>query len=387
MAPLILLVRVLGWTAFALAAAGTGYALLAARQVDRFAAAAARARTRAGRPPDGVAILKPLHGAEPGLRQNLDSFFSEAARARAAIVLGLKDEADPALKVAQDLMAQRPEVAARLVVRDRVLGANGKISNLANLSEGLQSPILVLSDSDIAAPEAYLAVVVEALKAPGVGIVTCPYVGRAEGGLAARLAAMGVSYQFLPNVLCGVALGLARPCMGSTIALRAETLKAVGGFEAFRDVLADDYALGAAVRTLGQASALAPVLVSHTCAEADLGALLAHEGRWALTVRGVDPLGHAGSLLTHPLPLALLSFCLLGPAPPALLLLLLALLARALVKRAVDRAAGAPSGAFWLLPLRDIVSLLVFVRSFFARSVEWRGERFHVTQSGGLRPF
>ena len=48
--------------------------------------------------------------------------------------------------------------------------------------------------------------------------------------------------------MVGTALGLAKPCFGSTIALNREALERIGGFEAFASQLADDYAIGAAVR-------------------------------------------------------------------------------------------------------------------------------------------
>ncbi len=381
-----LVIDVLGWTAFVFGAAGAAYAILAARVVGRFAADAARAGAAPEVFADTVAILKPLHGAEPGLRQNLDSFYSEGRGGGVSIIFGLHDADDPTRPMVEALIGDHGGVASRLVVSPKIHGENRKVSNLINMSEALSADVIVLSDSDISAPEGYLRRVVAALNAPGVGIVTCPYIGRGQGGFFARLAAMGISYQFLPSVLLGVGLGLARPCMGSTIALRSETLKAVGGFQAFRNVLADDYALGAAVRATGQASALAPVLVAHDCTETSFADLLAHEGRWAATVRGVDPVGHAGSLLTHPLPLALIALALLGATPATFCLLSTTLLTRAFVKWTVDRAGGEAAGAFWLLPVRDIVSFLVFARSFFARSVEWRGEKFHVTQSGDLRP-
>ena len=300
-APLSLVIDVLGWTAFVFGAAGAVYAILAARFVERFAADAARAGAAPGVFADTVAILKPLHGAEPGLRHNLDSFYSEGRGGEVSIIFGLHDADDPARPIVEALMGDHGHVPSRLVVSQKVHGENRKISNLINMSEATTADVIVLSDSDIFAPDGYIGRVVTALNAPGVGVVTCPYIGRVQGGFFARLAAMGISYQFLPSVLCGVGLGLARPCMGSTIALRAETLKAVGGFQAFGNTLADDYALGAAVRAAGQASALAPVLVAHDCTETSFGDLLAHEGRWAATVRGVDPVGHAGQSSHSPI--------------------------------------------------------------------------------------
>lgn len=197
---------------------------------------------------------------------------------------------------------------------------------------------------------------------------------------------MGLSYQFLPNVITGVSLGLATPCMGSTIALRRETLERIGGFEAFGAVLADDYALGAAVRGLGLRSVLAPVPVVHTCTESSLAEVFRHELRWARTIRRVDLAGHAGSLVTHPVPLALIGTVLTLGAPAAAGVLILAIVARFLLCAAIERAARRRGRLPWLLPLRDMLSFAVFGASFVGQSVEWRGESFHVTAKGDLRP-
>ena len=121
----------------------------------------------------------------------------------------------------------------------------------------------MLADSDIVVEPDYLARVVAALGEPGVGLVTCLYRGLANAGSWSRLAAAAIDLHFLPSVLVGVTAGLAQPCFGSTIALRRETLEAIGGFAAFNDQLADDYAIGAAVRRLGLRSAIPPMLVGH----------------------------------------------------------------------------------------------------------------------------
>jgi ceramide glucosyltransferase len=332
-----------------------------------------------------VTLLKPLHGDEPALRRNLESFLREARAGRAEIVLGIQDPADPALEAAKSLIARHPDVTIHLSLGDERQGLNGKIANLIGMAQHARGDILVISDSDIEAPPGYLARVVTALEAPGVGVVTCPYIGHGETGFWSRIAAMGLSFQFMPSVITGVSLGMAKPCMGSTIALRRETLEAIGGFEAFRDVLADDYLIGAAVRRLGLRSVVAPVLVSHSSNETSLSELLSHELRWARTVKGVDLPGYAGSLVTHPLPLALVAAALLGFSPAGLAVLALALVIRVLLAMVVNRVAGR-SGAPWLLPLRDMLSFAVFVASFFGRAVVWRGRTFHVTADGDLTP-
>jgi ceramide glucosyltransferase len=263
-------------------------------------------------------------------------------------------------------------------------GSNRKISNLINMMTHAKHDVILLADSDIVVQPDYLRQVLAALDAPGVGVVTCPYHGLAKGGVWARLAAMGLTYQFLPSVAVGVTLGLATPSMGSTIALRRSVLARIGGFAAFADLLADDYAIGAAVRALGLRSVVAPVIVGHLCDEHSLGELLRHELRWAVTVRGADPAGFAGSGVTHAVPLAILGVLFTLAAPGSLAVLAIALICRLWMLRQVDKLVPNERGGWRLVVVRDILSFAVFAGSFFVRAVEWRGVRFRVDPQGAL---
>jgi ceramide glucosyltransferase len=185
-------------------------------------------------------------------------------------------------------------------------------------------------------------------------------------------------------VVFGLAHGLAHPCFGSTIALKKSVLAEIGGFEAFRDRLADDYEMGKAIRSRGYTIALPPLAVAHTCAETSLAALFRHELRWARTIRAVDRIGYAGSAVTHALPLALLGAACLGFSYEGLTVIVAILCARLHLKQRIDRILGREGPPFWLLPLRDVLSFVVFIGSFFAVRVDWRGQPYRVHPDGVL---
>jgi ceramide glucosyltransferase len=327
---------------------------------------------------ESVTLLKPLYGSEPRLSANLQTFLDQDYSAPIEMICGVQRADDPAAETVRALRSLDPRVT--LCIDGQLHGSNGKIANLINMAPHIGSDIIVLSDSDMAVEPDYLARIAAALAAPGIGAVTCLYAGRGDAGFWSRLAAAGISYQFLPSVMIGLALGLARPCMGSTIAMRRETLDRIGGFAPFADVLADDHAIGEAVRALGLAVVVPPMIVTHGCTETSLGAVARHELRWNATVRGLDPLGFAGSIITYPIPLALLG--LLSPTPLAAIILVSACAARVALMLRVDRLTGRKSAPSWVLPLRDIFSLILFAASFFIRSVDWRGERLRMEQDG-----
>jgi ceramide glucosyltransferase len=331
-----------------------------------------------------VTIVKPLRGAAPGLRDALERFCQQDYPGKIQIVFGVHDAADPAIAVVDALQRAYPAIEIDLVIDSRLHGANRKASNLINIVGQAKHELLVLSDSDIIVDRTYVQTVVAALSEPGVGLVSCLYVGKDDGRLWSRLAAMAINYQFIPGAILGKALGLAQPCFGSTIAVRSDVLSSIGGFAAFADHLADDYEIGRAVRRLGMRIAMPPMLVSHICDEGKAGELLGRGLRWGRTVRQIDPLGYAGSLITYPLPLVLIGAALLGPSPAMLSLAAAVLAMRVAFKLCIDAATGARAGSWWLVPFSDVLSFGVFIASFAVNSVGWHGTRFRVSREGAL---
>jgi ceramide glucosyltransferase len=368
-----------GWFLALLAICGAGYAVMAALAAARFMRVPANV-SRADAP---VTILKPLYRGEPGLKENLESFFAQDFTAPVQIVFGVHDEADPAIAIVQALQAKYPGADTCIIADSALYGANAKVSNLVNMLPAAKHDILVLSDSDIRVPGNWLSEVTGALAKPGVGVVTCLYKGVAGAkGLWPVLAAMGTSYDFLPNVVTGVSLGLAEPCMGSTVALSRDVLDRIGGFAAFADYLADDYEMGRAVRRLGLRLAIPALGVSHSATETSLAELFQHELRWMRTIRRINPAGHIGSIITFAFPLAVMAAILLDFRAGSLGVMAIALGARLFLKYRMDGIFATFAGPFWLLPVRDLLSFAVFVGSLFGETVHWRGARLSVERGG-----
>ena len=367
----------------AIALAGAAYQLVALREVRRFARTVRDFAPPRDLPP--ASLLKPLCGEDADLAANLESFCRQDHPVQ--LVFGCQDPGDPALGVVRALQARHPEADIAVVSNGRRTALNGKVGNLIEMRPAARHARLIVSDSDMRVGPDYARRVLGPLEAPGTGLVTCLYVGRGTG-LWSGLGAAYINYGFFPAALVGRALAGRHDCFGATMALHAETLGRIGGFEAFADELADDYALGRAVAGLGLDVALAPVVVETIVAEPDFGALLRHELRWARTIRRAAPLGHAASASMHPVPWA--TFALLTAAFSAsgfvvpLAALGLALLSRGLLVRTVDRNFGLAGPSWGLLILRDWLSFLVLLASFCGRRVTWRNRRFRVEADGRL---
>jgi len=367
---------VIGWALAGFSLVGTLYTIAATVTLRRFFTSTQAARARNA----GVTLVKPLHGAEPRLADNLASFLDLDHAGPVQLLCGVQRADDPAIAVVEALCLRFPAARIDLVVDPTPHGANRKVANLINLQPHIAHDVVVLSDSDIAVGRDYLAGLLDALDRPGTGAVTLAYHGRGDAGWWSKIAAAGLSWQFLPGAVFGTVFGLARPCMGSTIALRRETLTRIGGMGAFADVLADDFAMGEAVAALGLHVVVAPLLVTHASAEPDFAALWRHELRWGATVRGVAPAAYALGVIAMPLPLALLAI----PIHPlaGLACAALAVLARGGVATVADRLGKARSAPFWALPLRDCLTFVVFLASWAVRSVDWRGATLRMETHG-----
>lgn len=363
-----------------LALLGTLYALFASIAVARFF----RRRLPEASIVPPVTLLKPLHGAEGGLSANLESFFRQEYPAPVQILFGVQACDDGAIPVVRGLMAQYPAIDAELVTAVRGSGTNPKIANLVHMMPHAKHNLIVLSDSDIGVSNDYLLRIAGSFAASDVGAATCCYAGNHSGGLWARLAAQGLDYHFLPGAVLGTALGLTKPCFGSTIALKREVLERIGGFTAFRDRLADDYEIGFAVRRLGLKVVFPPFVVTHACNESSLSEVLRHELRWARTIRSVNPWGFTGSLVTHAFPLGFVGAGLIGFSPAGLACLAAALAARVTLVLVTDASLARRTSGLWLIPLRDMLSFAVFVAAFFSARIDWRGTNFRVDKGGAL---
>jgi ceramide glucosyltransferase len=365
---------------------GCGYLVVATILIDRFPHKASSPR-RASMP--GVTILKPLHGAEPDLLENLASFCIQNYAGPVQIVLGVQDARDDAIAVVERLSAEHPALHVDLLVDVTEHGLNRKVSNLVNMWRCVDHEIVVVADSDMRVDPDYLSRVVAALDQPGVGAVTCLYHGSAAAGLWARLAALGINAHFLPSVVVGLGLRLAHPCFGSTIAFKRKVIAEIGGFISVANCLADDYALGSALRARGYKISIPPATIGHVCGEKSARELWQREVRWARTIRTIDPVGYAGSMITHAFPWAIIAALVgiasegLGPVVGIGIVVTSFGCRLALVRR-VEQAFGLPPQSYWLVPLRDLLSFAVFASGFFSQTARWKGRRYRFVSDGTL---
>lgn len=352
-----------------------GTLLVALATLYALAAALCRARTRpgTGAATVPVTVLKPLCGSEPRLEHNLATLCVQAHPGY-QIVFGVRAPDDAAIAVVGRLRERYPHVDMQLVVDPRIHGSNLKVTNLINMTAAARHPWLVLADSDIAVEPDYLARVTAPLADPDTGIVTCLYRGHPAGGLWTRVGALFIDTWFAPSVAVASRGGSSDFGFGATIALRADVLRAIGGFEALKDRLADDFWLGELTRRRGLATVLSDVCVTTDVTEDSFRALWRRERRWMRTIRSLNPPGYAFCFVTFTLPMLALGLWL-APTAWNWALVLPGLAARL---RLYARAAPGSASTILLAPLRDVLLLLEWLGGFAGATTRWRGHELPV---------
>jgi ceramide glucosyltransferase len=332
-----------------------------------------------------VSILKPLKGVDPEIWESFCS-HCEQEYPKFQLIFGVSDPADPAIEVVRNLQAKYPNLPIELIVCDRVLGANIKVSNLAQMLPAARHELLLVNDSDIRVPPDYLRKVITPLADASVGLVTCLYRGvaspTARPTLGSRLEALGISTDFVPGVLSarflerGLHFGL-----GSTLAFRRRDLESIGGFEALLDYLADDYELGRRIASTGKKVELSAAAVTTFLPAYTLRQFFRHQLRWARTIRDARRLGYAGLIFTFGLPWALLTLLAAHGAGWAWALLALMLTTRLAVGFGSAIIVLNDQQFFrsiFFLPLRDLIAPLVWAASFVGNRIHWRGGVFEL---------
>jgi ceramide glucosyltransferase len=334
-----------------------------------------------------VSILKPLRGVDPEIWETFCS-HCEQAYPHFQLIFGVSDPADPAIEVVRKLQAKYPNLPIELIVCDRVLGPNIKVSNLAQMLPAARHELLLVNDSDIRVSSDYLRKVITPLADASVGLATCLYRGVASPTacptLGSRLEALGINTDFVPGVLSakflekGLHFGL-----GSTLAFRRRDLEAIGGFEALLDYLADDYELGRRIASTGKKVELSAATVTTFLPAYTLRQFFLHQLRWARTIRDARRWGYAGLIFTFGPLWALLTLLAARGAEWACALLVMTFAVRIAVGFVAAIVVLNDEQFFryiLLLPLRDLIAPFVWAASFVGNRIHWRGDVFDLKE-------
>lgn len=332
-----------------------------------------------------VTVLKPLNGIEKGLYENLRSHLQQDYPTY-QVIFGVRNLNDPVVPIVERLRKEFLDKDIELVVSDKIIGSNLKISNLNNMYQQAKYGVIIINDADTRVKPNYLKRVVAPFEDEQVGGTTCLYKTQDNFSFASAIEAFFINGDFLPSVLVANSLGM-QFGLGATIAMRRKVLDKIGGFTALADYLADDYEIGNRIIGAGYKLHLCDYLVDVILQEAGLMEYLRHNVRWARTIRSCRPFGYFLRIFTRGTPFSIAFLIVTDFSAWGWGLFLAHLFSRVLTSTIIEVVYLKDTKTLshvLLLPVKDFITFIVWCWGFAGNKITWGKNTFYLLEGGKI---
>ena len=339
-----------------------------------------------------LSVLKPLHGTEPGMERNLETFF-EQDYPEFELLFCARHETDEGLQLAQRVGQRYPQVQAKYVTCGEPMPKfhNAKVYSLEKLDSVAQHEHLITSDADVRVDPMYLRRMAQNLNDPKLGLASCVYLGTAYGGdaasFASKLDAVGKSVEMTSGVLVADMLEGTKFALGATMAVRKKSFRDVGGFGELGQFYADDFELGNRLAKQGTGVKMATHIIKLMVQDQPFWLSFRNQLRWMQSTRRSRPWGHLGSGLTFAMPFGLmgLAWGLASGHELAGVVWLFGMVANRWVQ--AGTILGVMGDPDWLrnvliYPLRDLLGSVLWIGSYGGERFYYRGKIYTLKPGG-----
>ena len=389
------------WIAIVLAAAGVigtvsstvflGLALIGARRFHRIAAEQKKVgATLTDAQLPFVSLLKPLHGVEPQLEENLESFFVQDYPAF-EVLFAADTSDDAALPIARRVMDRHPERPSQIIINGEPPWPNPPAYSFFCMEKVARGNILVTSDSDVIVEQGYLRQIVPPMLARNTGMLTCVYRGLNTGGFWSGMDAIGMSVEMTAGVVIANWMEGMKFGLGPTIVVRRDALQAIGGYESIGEYFSNDFVIGSLIAEKGFDIALSRHIISHVVPPMTFQRMWQRQVRWAAGTRRSRPLGHLGSGLVYAVPpgiAALIAGAMLGHPVLGAGIFGWSILNRMIEALAIGWGITRDRECLrrpWLYAVRDLLGFAVWTASYLHGKISWRDGKFELINDGRVR--
>ena len=337
-----------------------------------------------------VSLLKPVHGAEPRLRENIESFFVQDYPASYEIIFAADEENDTALDIIREVAARHPKINCRILVTGPPQFPNPPASSFTRMAEIASHDILVTSDSDVEVAPDYLSQVVPPMLDTSVGRLTCVYRVKNAGGFWSAMDAIGMSIEMTAGVVTANLLEGMKFGLGPTIVTRKDSVEKIGGYRVTADYFSNDFVIGNFIERAGYRVVLSRHIIDHVVPPMTFQKMWDRQVRWAKGTRWSRPKGHFGTGLIFAMPygvLALIAGGMTGHWPLGISLLLFAVVNRMVESWAIGWGVVRDPVALkrcWLYPARDVLGFAVWCASYLSKRAVWRDKRYQLVKGGRI---
>jgi ceramide glucosyltransferase len=332
-----------------------------------------------------VSILKPLRGLDDNLFDNLSSFCIQDYP-EYEILFSLQDRNDPAYKVATMVRDKHPDSNITIIVERYNAGLNPKVNNLIPAYRKSRHSLILISDSNVTVGRDYLAETMRHTQDPSVGLVSNLIRGVGGRSIGALLENLHIkSLIFVWDSFLDRFLGM--PCViGKSMLMKKDDLRALGGLEAFKDILAEDFIIGREMQNSGKRVILSHYLISNVNENWSIRRFLNRHTRWGKLRWRIGGIKYLSELLVNPVFVAVLPVVLSGPSRLTVgfagLVSLVKILSDSIIGRRIEAQGGNYPSAersplmYFLVPFKDIVIGVLWFVPLVSATVVWRGNRY-----------
>jgi ceramide glucosyltransferase len=340
-----------------------------------------------------VSLLKPLHGTEPGMERNLETFFEQEYPGEWELLFCARHETDEGLQMARAVGTRYPGVHAKYVTCGEPMPKfhNAKVFSFAKLDSVARFDSFLTSDADVRVEKNYVLRMVQNLKDPALAIASCVYIGTAYGGdaanFASKLDAVGKSVEMTSGVLVADMIEGTKFALGATMVLPRKSFQRVGGFGELGQFYADDFELGNRLAKQGARVKMATHIIKLMVQDQPFWLSFRNQLRWMQSTRRSRPWGHLGTGLTFAMPFGVLGLIwgVAGGEP----LVGLSWLGAMVVNRWLQAAfiLGVLGDPEWwhnvaIYPLRDLLGSVLWLGSYGGERFYYRGKIYKLKPGG-----
>lgn len=332
-----------------------------------------------------VSILKPLKGLDDNLFDNLESICVQDYP-NYEIIFSLQDYNDPAYKVARKIKDKYPNKDIHIIVEKCTEGLNPKINNLIPAYRITKYEYILISDSNIAVRQNYLKDIMIHMQDPDVGLVSNLIQGTGGRTLGSIFENLHMN-SFIIGSVCFLEKFLKMPCVvGKSMLMRKTDLETIGGFEAVKDVLAEDYIIGKKMQKRGKKVILSNHIIRNINEYWGIKRFVNRHTRWGKLRFKIGGIKYFFELLGNPVFMSFLPIALWEPSKLTISFAIFVSSLKILGDIYLGKVIKADINSFLYIfsPIKDIIIGFIWFIPILSNTVVWRGNRYIIGKNSLL---
>jgi ceramide glucosyltransferase len=330
-----------------------------------------------------VSILKPLKNLDDGLDTNLESYY-RLDYPDFEIVFGLdscKDECVPFLEI---MRQKHPGIVTRIVYTGTDKLMNPKIDTLAKAAAASAGSLYWVADSNTRVQSDTLKKLVHEYTATGAKIVFSPIRGTGSRTIGSVIENAYLNLFVSGSIIAGWLLNRQTVIVGKSMLIEKAALDRLGGFDRFREYLAEDFMMGEIYREHGLAVSTNFTWITNFNSHTSIAGFLSRISRWSKMRYHIKRGFYLSEILLNPIGLALLALPFAGSRGEGLLAaaaagkIFLEYVNFFFINEGDRKKAWIIIGYPFIIVLKDLLALAVFPIPLFNSTAKWRGRHIRL---------